>query len=373
MAPPPQRTWLSRALRLSALVAVLVAAWQAALVARAIAESRRGFYGLPGVSIEPSGVAVRMHPSPPAADAAPPQIQTLHQIWRTADLSTYPTGAAYADTWRSLCDANAATLRYRLWTDADVDALLASPRYAAHALRAAYRALPPGVKRADLARLLVLHAEGGIYCDLDTDPREHAAVLPSLLAAADAATSAAAGATATAFECVLPLATDSSSVSNHWLVCNRGSPFLEFAMTALAARQLAWWAPLYSLWALPYLDVLATTGPIALSVVLRAYVAARGRSSSGTIALLPPACAGEFVGHAAGRSWHGADGRLLSWFGDGGAERLMQADVLAAAALVGSALVLLAVRTRALRDRCCCCCCCCFRRGGRTRWGRLYT
>src|SRR6188474_231200 len=65
---------------------------------------------------------------------------------------------------------------YRIWSDAENDAAVAQhfPE-----LADAYRALPYGVMRADIARLVYMHADGGWYADTDyewlRDPTEVAA------------------------------------------------------------------------------------------------------------------------------------------------------------------------------------------------------
>ena len=65
---------------------------------------------------------------------------------------------------------------FRLWSDAENDAAVTQhfPD-----LLDAYRALPYGVMRADIARLVYMHADGGWYADTDyewlRDPTEVAA------------------------------------------------------------------------------------------------------------------------------------------------------------------------------------------------------
>ena len=71
---------------------------------------------------------------------------------------------------------------YRIWSDADNESLVAQhfPE-----LVEAYRALPHGVMRADLSRLVYMHAEGGWYADTDyewlRDPTEATAAYDLVL------------------------------------------------------------------------------------------------------------------------------------------------------------------------------------------------
>lgn len=70
-------------------------------------------------------------------------------------------------TEKRLCRANARVLagwEIRVWSDADNDALVEMhfPKYVD-----AYRSLPFGVMRADVARLVYMHVVGGWYADTD--------------------------------------------------------------------------------------------------------------------------------------------------------------------------------------------------------------
>jgi hypothetical protein len=68
----------------------------------------------------------------------------------------------------------------RVWSDADNYALM-SAHFPQHLN--VYRALPHGVMRADVVRLVYMHVHGGWYADTDYEwfkppPLDHAAVLP---------------------------------------------------------------------------------------------------------------------------------------------------------------------------------------------------
>ena len=277
------------------------------------------------------------------------QITIIHQIWRNKDTGGY--GPRYRTwRWKNLCKASAyhdarSPLQYKLWTDEDVDALLAEARYAF--IAPLYHALPRNVQRADVARMLVLHAHGGIYADLDTFPKEGASLLPQLLGPpfesdklhsnatnrlstfpphegsnTSASRDSVFGGSPSLFECALPLAWGGTGVSNHWMACRKGSPLLSFALHLLVYRYGAgdWWRySLRRLLILPYVDVLASTGPIFLSDALRLY--ASSASSVGlTLTGYPPLAIAllswPLISHVAGRSWHSADGTVINAVGD---------------------------------------------------------
>ena len=92
----------------------------------------------------------------------PPIPHKLHQTWKTAE----PPKAKFSPRWaRSLRDHNAGWA-YRLWTDADNRALVAS-EYAS--LLPVYDGYASPIQRADVARYVIAHARGGVYADLDTE------------------------------------------------------------------------------------------------------------------------------------------------------------------------------------------------------------
>jgi len=80
----------------------------------------------------------------------------IHQLWHSAALPDYA-----CDSWRRLNPG----WEWRLWTDAD---LLALVRADYPALEQLYLSYPNSVQRADLGRYLVLDRFGGLYADIDT-------------------------------------------------------------------------------------------------------------------------------------------------------------------------------------------------------------
>ncbi|KAJ0160547.1 Inositol phosphoceramide mannosyltransferase 1 [Colletotrichum tanaceti] len=211
----------------------------------------------------------------------------VHQIWKNSDVGTYPVQAS-SETW----EKSLAPLNYtvKLWTDDDVLKLIKA-NYAW--LLSTYEGYSQNIQRADVARLVVVHAEGGTYADLDVFPRstKEMACLQGLgLEAIFAATSGNLGA------------------SNHFFMAQRRSPFLEWALQE--AKRRGGSTPKRIL--LPYLRVFWSTGPIMVTHAFRRYA----WMYDGGPALLDEGYASRVFGHAAGRSWHGSDGRFLNYVSD---------------------------------------------------------
>lgn len=92
------------------------------------------------------------------AEAAIPRV--IHQSWR--DNVTLPLDfREWAQSWRD----NNPGWRYSLWTDSD-NHFLVKQHYPW--LLASYNALPAPIMRADTARYVYMHVDGGVYADLDT-------------------------------------------------------------------------------------------------------------------------------------------------------------------------------------------------------------
>ena len=84
----------------------------------------------------------------------------LHQTWRDAEIPA-PL-VRHAETWRRFHPG----WDYRFWTDADLARFVAE-RFPAW--KPVFDTCPHPIMRVDLARYLILKAEGGVYADLDTD------------------------------------------------------------------------------------------------------------------------------------------------------------------------------------------------------------
>ena len=82
----------------------------------------------------------------------------IHQTWKNDQVPT--SLAPYQESWMRLHP----DWEYRLWTDADNDALVEDEF---SSLLNLYRSLPRAIHRADFARVLYLWRFGGLYVDLD--------------------------------------------------------------------------------------------------------------------------------------------------------------------------------------------------------------
>ncbi|KAB8205692.1 nucleotide-diphospho-sugar transferase [Aspergillus parasiticus] len=217
----------------------------------------------------------------------------VHQIWKTADVQEYSTEiAASRESWRAMLEPSNYTVK--LWTDDDILELIKA-NYTW--LLPTYNGYPHDIQRADLARLLIVHTEGGIYSDLDVYPRsaEHIQCLQTL-----------------GLQAIFSRTAGMLGLSNHFFMAKPGSPFLQWVLyeakrrsSRLASRGII----------LPYLQVFWTTGPIMVTAAFRQY-AWLYNTLQLDIGLLDDGFGGLVVRHAAGRSWQGADGRALNYIAD---------------------------------------------------------
>ena len=85
----------------------------------------------------------------------------IHQTWQTKDYLKWPTQLqVWMTSWTSQ-----TTWTHHLYDDSDCLAVIQAyhPQ-----LVDIYQALPTGAERADLFRYVILHAQGGVWADLDT-------------------------------------------------------------------------------------------------------------------------------------------------------------------------------------------------------------
>lgn len=216
----------------------------------------------------------------------------IHQIWRTTDVRTYSTTLkASRDSWKTMFQHNNYTVK--LWTDDDVlQLLMANYTW----LLSTYKDYPYDIQRADLARLVIVHAEGGIYADLDVYPHDMTRIqcLQHLdLQAVFASTGGTLG------------------LSNHFFMGEHESLFLQWAL--LEAKRCAAAKSLRFL--IPYLQVFWTTGPMMVTAAFREY-AWLYNTRQQNIGLRDESYGHAVIHHAAGRSWHGSDGKVLNYMAD---------------------------------------------------------
>lgn len=250
----------------------------------------------------------------------------LHQLWKTTDLSTYP-GPEH-NTSSKAWKQRYKDWTHHLWTDADVEDLLAREYLW---LLPQYRSYTNDIQRADLARLLILHYEGGVYVDLDSYPWDTTFDdYPGMLT----------------YDAVLTL-TSNRLVSNHFIMARKHSSFLGFCLHHSHRTML-------HLWWLHYLDVFYSTGPLFLHKMLREYTTLADTSQLAvataavavdppstpspaqtqvkrphllqtqqrireTFLILNPVNTNAFVNHRSGRSWMSDGERAVNWLVDRGA------------------------------------------------------
>lgn len=88
--------------------------------------------------------------------------QIIHQTWRTPEVPEH-----FREFQRSFRDLHPAW-EYRFWDDAANEQLIADhyPEFLPY-----FRTACPAILKIDLVRLAYLHRHGGVYADLDCEPR----------------------------------------------------------------------------------------------------------------------------------------------------------------------------------------------------------
>jgi hypothetical protein len=101
---------------------------------------------------------------PTERELSSPQIPfLLHQTWKNDQISTHSMDAVHC---KAKIDIFAKDFLHILWTDADISEfiLIYYPQYDDY-----YKKLNMNIKRADMARYLILYKYGGVYLDLDIE------------------------------------------------------------------------------------------------------------------------------------------------------------------------------------------------------------
>ncbi|PHH65683.1 hypothetical protein CDD81_1769 [Ophiocordyceps australis] len=216
----------------------------------------------------------------------------IHQVWKNSNVSTYSTEieASY-DSWKKYFEPLNYTVK--LWTDDDVLRLVKS-KYSW--LLSTYQGYRHNIQRADIARLVIVHAEGGIYADLDVSPTSVSKIecLQRL-----------------GMQAIFAPTGGNAGVSNHFFMAKRESRFLQSALEEAKRRGGATSKRIL----LPYLRVFWSTGPIMVTAAVYKYVWLFGGTKH-DLGLLDEQYTWDVVAHAAGRSWHGTDGQALNYMGD---------------------------------------------------------
>ncbi|KAL0482615.1 mannosyl phosphorylinositol ceramide synthase [Acrasis kona] len=210
-----------------------------------------------------------------------PQIPSIvHLIWKNNDTSTYPHHKSSPASWK----ARYPEYIIKIWTDEQMSSLVEKEYTWLFPL---FKSYEHNVQRADVARLVVLHHEGGIYSDLDSFPNHQ-----DLGHWRNA-------------EIVVPANSYGRSVTNHFLMAKKGSKFIEYALHEL--HQHNRWI------ILPYLRVFWSTGPLFLAVQLKKWMKVHPDFD---FVMIHVRELGQYVTHSGGRSWHSWDGYMLNLIAD---------------------------------------------------------
>lgn len=200
----------------------------------------------------------------------------IHQLWKNTDLSTYPMKPS-RDEWAK----KYANYTLKLWTEDDIRTLIGK-HYSW--LSETYDGYQLDIQRADVARLLVVFHEGGMYVDLDCYPLSKS--IDDLLGA-DVV--------------LINTYSNQNIMSNHFFMATKNSIFMLYLLNEL---------PRYNIYyIIPYVRVFATTGPLFLTLAFSTF-------TEPLDFLIVHQHGNEYSEHRSGRSWHSLDAKAIGWIGD---------------------------------------------------------
>ena len=221
----------------------------------------------------------------------------IHQTWKTSDVNTYPIEASHA-SWKFFYEPLNYTVK--LWTDEDIRVLIQDSY---PWLLDTYYGYSHDVQRADIARLVIIHAEGGMYADLDVFPVTKSSALGNGIECLQGL----------GMQALFPPTGENDGLSNHFFMAEKGSAFLEEALEEAVRRGGA----RSKLIILPYLRIFWSTGPLMITAVARHFVhTSSAAEQTRSLVVMDQNYIRSVVSHKAGRSWHGWDGHALNWIAD---------------------------------------------------------
>jgi mannosyltransferase OCH1-like enzyme len=219
-----------------------------------------------------------------------PKIPNLvHQIWKTDDVRTYSIEASQ-ESWKASFEPLNFTVK--LWTEDDVLKLIKADY---SWLLSTYEGYSQNIQRADVARLVVVHAEGGTYADLDVYP-----ILADKITCLQHI----------GLQAIFPTMTGNHGLSNHFFMAEKGSDFIEWALQEVKRRGDRSKRVLS-----PYVRVFWSTGPLMVTSASQQFLWMYNTASH-KLGVLDEQYRRLVIRHKAGRSWHGPDGQVLNWFAD---------------------------------------------------------
>lgn len=197
--------------------------------------------------------------------------ETIPEVWREAHQSCLDLHPDY---------------EYKLWTD-DASREFIANEYPD--FLETWDNYPYVIERADAIRYFVLSTYGGIYIDLDDGCKRKLDPLLSYPA--------------------WVRRTKPTGISNDVMGSVPGHPFFKKAIDSLQGYQRGWF--------LPYITIMASTGPLFLSLIWRHYNADSGLKAEDHVRLVFPS---EYMGkdwsfftHHLGNSWHKWDSDAIFW------------------------------------------------------------
>jgi len=235
---------------------------------------------IPGAELEP---LPRTNSTPPTRPLLIPKI--LHQTYVN---ETIP--ARWRPAQRSCVDLH-PDYQYILWTDETAHAFITEeyPWFLQ-----TFESYDHNIQRADAIRYFALAHHGGVYLDLDDGCRRR---LDPLLTYG-----------------AWLRRTVPTGISNDAMGATPGHPFFLRVIRELQNYDAHW--------VLPYITIMASTGPLFLSVVWKRYLDDHARELpgwAGRVRVLMPAeyksGPAAFFHVVRGDSWHGDDARLIFWMG----------------------------------------------------------
>ena len=228
----------------------------------------------------------------PAINSAPNS--SLPQLIPKIIHQTY-INASVPEKWRlaqDSCIEKNPDYEYKFWSDEDSHTFIAKEY---PGFLKTFEKYPINIQRADAIRYFVLAHYGGVYIDLDNGCRRR---LDPLLS----------------FPAWVHL-TKPTGISNDGMGATARHPFFLYVIDQLQVYDRQW--------ILPYITVMASTGPLFLSMVWKNYMQLHlkeGVDWEGRIRVLTPEDyylkeTSFFDLHYAGSSWHGDDAKFIGWVG----------------------------------------------------------
>jgi len=206
----------------------------------------------------------------------------IHQMWKNENLLTYPINNSHLK-WKEFYP----NYQIILWTDKQIEELLLKNEN--FYLYSIYKSYIYGIQRADLARLLILYHQGGIYVDLDVFPTLNTIEKLRLKGAS----------------LIIPRSSTDLTLINHFLMSEKHSHLLKYILNEIYPKSY-----FNQIYILPYLEVFST-GSIFLTNIIRKRMKFIHPKQDRLI-ILSKTDLSKYISHSTGRSWHLIDGYLIN-------------------------------------------------------------